>query len=117
MNTSKEHYEYLQQLSRRLAEARDPLIALAAEDADDTLLLAARAALAAVGSSLHATALAVEDMLKGQAPPDMFVEAARTRNPEAVNKVDALIDRFRHRAVIRKGRGRRMLARESADSE
>jgi hypothetical protein len=87
-NTTKEHYEYLQQLGRNLAEAHDPLIALSAENPDETLLSDVRDTFDALHGSIRATALCVEDMLKGQAPSDMFVEAARIRNPAAVEKAD-----------------------------
>ena len=33
--------------------------------------------------------------MRGEAPSDLFIEASRTRNPEAIAKADALPDRFR----------------------
>jgi hypothetical protein len=105
LNTSREHYRHLQHLGRLLEKAHDPLIALAAEDTDETLLVDAREVFGAVRGSIHATALCVEEMVKGRAPSDMFVDAARTRNPEALEKVDALIARFRPATIENGARG------------
>ncbi len=95
VNTSREHYEYLQDLSQRLADARVPLIALAADGTDPALLTDVRDTLASVRRSIHVTALCVGQMVTGQPPGETFVEATRKWNPEAIEKADALIERFR----------------------